>query len=135
MPHVFASSFADKADVAAFKKAKAKGMTDQEAFKFGDNGVGFTGLDCTDEAIPFIALPREDWMERFGSKAKASRQPVMVTINGKTVTCIIGDTMPSRKNIKNGCGIDLAPGAQKAFGLTPPFKVSAEWKWPAICVC
>ena len=126
---VKASSFADKADVAAFKKAKAKGMSDQEAFKFGDNGIGFTGLDCTDESIPFVALPREDWMEKFGTKAKASRQPVNVTIKGKTVRCLIGDTMPSRANIKNGCGIDLAPGAQKAFGLKPPFTVPAEWEW------
>ena len=40
----FASSFADLADVRAFKRAKAKGMTDQEAFRYGDNGIGFVSV-------------------------------------------------------------------------------------------
>ena len=48
----FASSFADLADVRAFKRAKAKGMTDQEAFRYGDNGIGCFGDDVTTLKIP-----------------------------------------------------------------------------------
>ena len=63
MPIVIASSFADLADVEAFKKAKAKGLTDQEAFKVGDNGVGAWGDFTAQEDTPMCALPPEDWLE------------------------------------------------------------------------
>lgn len=126
---VKASSFADKADVSAFKHCKALGGSDQECFKRGDNGVGFTGSDCTDESIPYIALPPEKWKPKFGSAVRATGAGVNVTIGGKTVLCFIGDTMPHEANITNGAGIDLAPGAQKAFGLHAPFMVDAEWSF------
>jgi hypothetical protein len=41
--HVVASSFADPADIRAFKKCKATGKTDQQCFKVGDNGIGNGG--------------------------------------------------------------------------------------------
>jgi len=41
---VIASSFADPADVRAFKRCKAQGKTDQECFRVGDNGVGCWGM-------------------------------------------------------------------------------------------
>ena len=56
----FASSFADLADVRAFKRAKAKGMTDQEAFRYGDNGIGCFGDDVTTLKIPYVAVPPDD---------------------------------------------------------------------------
>lgn len=126
---VKASSFADRQDVSAFRHCKALGGTDQECFKKGDNGVGFTGLDCTDENIAYCALPPEKWKPRFGDARTATGKAVNVTIGGKTVQCYIGDTMPHEANITNGAGIDLAPGAQKAFGLHAPFMVDAEWSW------
>ena len=125
----FASSFADLADVRAFKRAKAKGMTDQEAFRYGDNGIGCFGDDVTTLKIPYVAVPPDDMIERWGSVKAAKHKPVLVTINGVIHRCIVGDRMPWRKNIRNKAVIDLAPGAQAAFGLKPPFMVPASWVW------
>jgi hypothetical protein len=87
------------------------------------------GAGAAPLAEPWIAVPREDWQAMFGTKAKAHKAKVKVTIKGKTVICWLGDTMPRKANIKNGAVIDLAPGAQAAFGLKPPFLVPASWEW------
>lgn len=126
--HVLASSFADPADVAAFRKCKAQGKSDQQCFKVGDNGIGFMGDDCT-TSTPMCALPVEDWMEKWGGRTQARLKPVLVTINGLTVTCLMGDTMPRRADITNGAGIDLSPGAVAAFQHHPPLMVHATWCW------
>ena len=123
--HVIASSFADPGDVARFHRCKRAGGTDQQCFKVGDNGIGCWGDDTTGP-VPGCALPREDW-KPLGTRAHGAK--VIVTANGKTITCRLMDTMPSRANIKNGCGIDLNPAAVKALGLIPPIKIRATWSW------
>lgn len=128
---VKASTFADPADVAEFRKCKATGKTDEECFKVGDNGIGFTGLDCTDPSIPYIALPKDHWIVRWENKASAVGKIVVVEFNGRRVDCILGDTMPALADITNGCGIDLAPGAQKAFGIGPGTYEGVTWRWSA----
>lgn len=120
-----ASSFADPADIAGFKGCKAEGKSDQVCFRRGDNGKGFWG-DSTTGDVPMCALPPEDW-EPLGSAARGAK--VAVTIGGKTVICELRDTMPHKANVTNGAVIDLAPGAQKAFGLKPPFLVPCSWRW------
>jgi len=125
---VVASSFADPDDVDAFKACKAKGGSDNYCFGLGDNGIGFMGDDCTGPT-PMCALPFEDWMEKWGSPENARLKPVVVTANGKTVTCLMGDTMPKRAKIKNGAGIDLSPAAVAAVGLKPPIMAPATWRW------
>ena len=50
-------------------------------------------------------------------------------INGRAIVCELRDTMPARRNIKNGAGIDLNPAAVRALGLEPPIKTRAEWWW------
>lgn len=120
---VMASSFADPADVNAFKACKAKGNSDKYCFAYGDNGIGCWADDTTVD-IPYCALPPDDWK----TFKNPHGQKVLVTINGHGVICLLMDTMPAKKNIKNGAGIDLNPGAQKAFGLKPPFLVPATWQ-------
>ena len=71
------------------------------------------------------ALPRDDWKKVPDPRLK----PVVVVANGKQVVCLLGDTMPWKKNIRNGCGIDLNPAAVKALGLRPPIKIKATWAW------
>ena len=66
MPIVIASSFADPADIAAYKKAIAAGKTEAEALKVGDNGIGKWGDDTTREDVPICALPPEDWEGKWG---------------------------------------------------------------------
>ncbi len=120
-----ASSFADPKDVAAFKRCKATGKSDQECFRVGDNGIGCWG-DPTTGPVPMCALPPEDWRP-LGSAARGAK--VAVTISRKTVVCELRDTMPARANIKNGAVIDLSPAAGAAFGLRPLFMVPCSWRW------
>lgn len=122
---VKASSFADPADVAAFKKCKALGNSDSFCFARGDNGIGAWGHNTAQEETPMCALPREIW-QRAGKSGGAG---VEVRFNGVTVVGILGDTMPSLANIKNGCGIDLNPGFGKEWELKPPFMVTVQWRW------
>jgi hypothetical protein len=126
--NVKASSFADKADVEAFRRCKAQDGSDQDCFLVGDNGIGCWNDDCA-EGPPMCALPPEDMEERWGSVAAAKHKKVMVVANGRIVTCILGDRMPHRENIKNGAGIDLNPAACSALGLKPPIIVKATWRW------
>lgn len=121
---VIASSFADPADVAAFRKCKAAGKTDMQCFAVGDNGIGKWGDDTTADR-PMCALPPDDWKPL--TQPRGAR--VLVTVNGRQVVCELRDTMPWKKNIKNGCGIDLNPAACRALGLRPPIKVAATWQW------
>lgn len=132
-----ASSYGDAGDMLAYEreflKQRALGKTIMQASlagrKVGDPGIGWLDNVLSDSSVPWVALPPDDWKAKFGTKGKAHRAKVRVTINGKTVICILGDTMPAKKNIKNGAVIDLAPGAQAAFGLKPPFMVACSWEW------
>lgn len=119
-----ASSFADPADVRRFMACKAEGKTDSECFKVGDNGIGLWGTPTTQDR-PMCALPRDDWQGMQDANGKLVR----VRANGREVVCELRDTMPWRKNIRNGAVIDLNPAACRALGLTPPILVDAEWEW------
>lgn len=125
---VKATSFADPADIAAFRRCKAQGKSDEECFKVGDNGIGCWGDDVTGPE-PACALPPEDMMERWGSVNAAKHKPVLVRGAGQTVTCILKDRMPHRAHIKNGAGIDLNPAAVAALGKHPPLELQVNWQW------
>ena len=122
---VTASSFADPADVRAFKRCKDKGGTDQECFKVGDNAVGAWGESTAEGTGPCVALPPEDWsiMPDFRSKQ------VEVQYGEKSVLAKLKDTMPHRANIKNGAGIDMNPDTCRALGLEPPVMAKVKWRW------
>jgi hypothetical protein len=129
-PHkVKASSFADPADVRAFRRCKERGGSDDQCFKVGDNGKGYWDDDTSEGSGPSCALPPDDMIERWGSIAAAKHKLVEVTYEDKRVTCVLKDRMPWKKNITNGAGIDLNPDAVRAFGLEPPIMVAATWRW------
>jgi len=130
MPIVIASSFADPADVAAYRHAIAQGKTRAEALKLGDDAIGKWGDDTSSPNKPMCALPPEDWQAKWGNGQRARGKLITVIWKGKTVQCELRDTMPHRKNIKNGAGIDLNPGVAKLFGLKPPFMIkNVRWEW------
>jgi hypothetical protein len=130
MPTVIASSFADPADVGAYKNAIAIGKSEEEALRLGDNGKGKWGDDTTSEDTPMCALPPEDWQAKWGHGDAARGKKVAVTYKGKTVIGELRDTMPHKANIKNGAGIDLNPGFAKAFGVKQPFMLrDVQWEW------
>ena len=120
---VTATSFADPDDVAAFRRCKAEGKSDQECFKIGDNGVGCWGDDTT-TAEPCCALSPEAMVAKWGSIKAAKHKRVHVRVGDREVVCILKDRLPHHSN-----RIDLNPGACVILGLTPPIKVRAHWEW------
>lgn len=126
---VTASSFADPGDLKSFWKCKSKGGTDKECFKVGDNGIGFTGVNCADLNTCICALPREVWLEKWGTAGTASGQRVEVRYHDEVYVGIMGDTMPAQRYIRNKAGIDLNPGFQRVMNVAPPFMVPVEWRW------
>lgn len=127
--NVLASDFASLADLAGYKKAKARGLSDTQAFKFGDNGLGCWGAVTAQEHAPMCALPPDDMIAKFGAVSKAKNARVKVTVGKLSVVCTLADRMPWKKNIKNGCGIDLNPAALKALRLKTPVRIAAVWEW------
>lgn len=124
---VIASDFADPADLAEYKRAKAEGKSEQEALAVGDNCVGRWGDFTGDpDGVPMCALPPEEW-EQFGSSARGKK----LSVTHKSVTVIgeLRDTMPKLEDIKNGAGIDLNPAFLKQFGLNSPIMEPVTWKW------
>ncbi len=123
---VKASTFADPADIAAFRRCKASGKTDMQCFAVGDNGIGAWGHDTAQDHTPMVALPREVW-KRAGKTGGAK---VQVRYYGRTVNAILGDTMPSLANIRNDAGIDLNPATCLALGITAPYLgADVSWRW------
>jgi hypothetical protein len=126
--HVLASSFADPADIQAFQRCKEHGGSDRYCFQFGDNGIGYWQDDTKKGSGPACALPPDDLISTWGSVNEAKHKPVLVTINGHSCVCPIKDTMPWKKHITNGAGIDLNFDALKELNLTPPVLTPATWK-------
>ncbi len=123
--NVKASSFADPADVRAFKRCKASGYSDQQCFKVGDNAVGAWGDDTSEGTGPSVALPPEDWQLFPDHHLKK----VQVRYGEKTVVALLKDTMPHKANIHNGAGIDMNPDTCRALGLEPPVLTKVSWRW------
>jgi hypothetical protein len=127
---VKASSFADPADIAAYKRCIASGKSESQCLKVGDNGIGKWGDDTTAESKPMCALPPDDWEARWGKGDAARGKKISVTYRDKTIVCELRDTMPRKASITNGAGIDLSPGAAKAFNKKPPFMLKGiKWQW------
>lgn len=120
--NVFASDFASLKDLAAYRAAKQRGLSNDEAFKLGDNGQGCWGDLTAQEHTPMCALPPETMVAWWGSKAGAKHQRVRVVskATGLRCTCVVADIMPKIKDIKNGCRIDLNPAALIQLHLKSP---------------
>jgi hypothetical protein len=125
---VIATSFADPADVAAFRLCKGQGKSDEECFRVGDNGIGYWKDSTVMGSGPAVALPPEDLIETWGSLSAAHRQPVLVKANGHGVIARVLDTMPHRRNIRNGAGLDCNPDVWKVLGVNLPVRIRATWQ-------
>ncbi len=122
---VIATSFADPADVRRYREAKNRGLSDREAFKYGDNGIGAWGADTTAPRA-MVALPPEEWRAINRHPAGAL---VRVRRGDREIVAELQDTMPALKNIKNGAGIDMNPAACLALGISIPARCQVEWRW------
>jgi hypothetical protein len=121
-----ASSFADPADLIAYKHCKATGRSEEECLAVGDNCIGVwddptgqgTGLSC--------ALIPEDIRERWGTLRNGKHRLVRVSANGKTIVCVLKDILGHHK----GVVIDLNPDACAALGKSPVnFMKPCSWSW------
>lgn len=124
-----ATSFADPADVRAFKRCKQQGNSDLFCFSKGDNGIGVWGDNTAQERKPMVALPPEHMAERFGQWRDAKHALVRVTVGQRSAEAIVADRMPFRKSRKYDNMIDLNPATLKKLGLKAPLFVDAEWTW------
>ena len=135
---VWASSFADPADVAAFKRCKAKGKSDEECFKVGDNAIGVWNDDTSQGSGPSCALPPEVMEYYFDAtstnKWRDARNVVILVrlaSGGPEVEVAIRDRMPhiatlERKGSKYR--IDLNPDAVLALGKRWPLETKVIWR-------
>ena len=118
-----ASSFADPADVLAFRRCKNTGKSDLACFSYGDNGIGQFGKITAQEHTPMVAVHGNDMKARWGSIAGAAHRPVQVTANGRTINATVEDRVSAKGRI------DLNPACAKLLGLKPPFLGPARWRW------
>lgn len=118
-----ASSFADPADLMAFKKCKATGKSDVKCFAVGDNGIGQFGDITAQEEKPFVAVHKDFMISKWGSVHAAARRDVELCIKGKTIIAKVGDRIsaPGR--------IDCNPAVLRLFKLKAPLKIAAKWRW------
>lgn len=118
-----ASSFADPADVEAFRRCKAQGHSDQHCFSVGDNGIGQFGANTATESRAYVALHEEDMISQWGSVKNAAHQLVQVEgPSGRVILAAVEDRLGVRKRI------DLNPGSAWLLGLKPPFLVECRWR-------
>lgn len=137
---VWASSFADPADVAAFRKCKAEGgyhskgvwlpgSSDSHCFEIGDNGIGFWGDDVSEGTGPSCALPPEV-IDYFGLEHNS---PIVVDHNGVEVTVLVKDHMPHISYLEEHnrkYRIDLNPDSCHALGISIPAEALVTWRKP-----
>ena len=116
MTSCYASSFADPADIRAFRRCKEKGGSDQDCFKVGDNGVGFWGDDVSAGTGPSCALPPEV-IDDLGI---TRGHPIEVSYDGRYTIALLKDHMPHIRHLANAARIDLNPDACAELSLVPP---------------
>jgi hypothetical protein len=122
-----ATSFADNADVRAFKLCKAQGKTDQQCYDVGDSGVGYWNDSTVEGTGPSCALIPQDIIERWGSLSAGKHKPVEVTIGQARAVCILKDVMPHHP--AHGAVIDLNPDACHLLDVDPPLLTDVSWRW------
>lgn len=118
-----ASSFADPADLEAFRKCKEEGGTDLECFEVGDNGEGCFGALTAQNDVSMCALHADDLVARWGSVKGSAHRKVRIYHGDREIIAQVEDRcgVPGR--------IDLNPAAARWLGLTPPFLVPVTWEW------
>lgn len=138
---VWASSFADPADVAAFRRCKEQGKSDDECFKVGDNGVGVWNDDCSEGSGASCALPPEVMEYYFNATADnkwrdARNKVIWIRLaacpTAPEVKVSIRDRMPHISTLENKGSkyrIDLNPDTVAALGKKPHnFEEQVTWR-------
>ena len=120
----YASSFADPADIRAFRSCKEKGGSDQACFQVGDNGIGFWGDDVAAGSGPACALPPEIIDELGLSRG----YPIEVCHGDAYTIALLKDHMPHIRNLANAARIDLNPDACAELGLVPPVMTQVTYE-------
>lgn len=127
--NVKATSFASLKDLAGFKKAKAEGMSDSQAFNHGDNGIGCWNDLTAQTHTAMCALHPDDMIAMYGSIEAARHRRILVVHkpNNRSAECIVGDRLPWERNTVNGASIDLNPAALDALELPYDDEYIVSW--------
>jgi hypothetical protein len=104
-----ASIFAHPKDIEEYNKAIARGLTEKQALKVGDNGIGAWGDDTTNPNDPIVALPTD-------TPGFARNRLVEVQGPKGKIVARVADKMPASANLEGDANIDLNPAAAKAVG-------------------
>jgi hypothetical protein len=117
------TSFATDQDVARYKAAKAQGMTDREAFRYGDNGLGASGRITNNYQTPMVALPSNLIKQLFGSLKQGWGQEVevMSPLNGARFKASVEDHSGTNPVIDLNPAAALMAGASEDNVDKPPF--------------
>lgn len=120
-----ATCFATLSDLKEYEKCKAEGMSDAQAFKYGDNGIGCWGDKTAQTYQPMVALHRADMISEFGSVPAAKHQRILVIYKTISIECIVADLLGNPK-----ATIDLNPAAIASLGFDPndaDFEENVTW--------
>ena len=115
-----ASMFADQGDIDRYNAAKARGLSDNEAFQIGDNGIGskyLGGLQTTN--LYGIAIPEDALRYQLGNNYAAwrkARVDVVDPQSGKRLRLPIVDVGPGAGPQSKGVIADFTPGVDQYFG-------------------
>lgn len=120
------TSFADPADVVAFKKCKREtGRSDIFCFGRGDNGIGQFGKITAQEHTAMVAIHGDEMERMWGSRQGAAHRPVEIKLPGTDL--IVEATCEDRISAEGK--VDLNPGAFTRLGLKAGFTVPGLWRW------
>ena len=118
-----ASSFADPADLDAFKACKAKGKSDLKCFEVGDNGIGQFGAITAQTSFPYVAIHKSYMIKRWGSVLASAHRKIELMINNQKLIAEVGDRISATGRI------DCNPAVLRFFNLKPPLMIDAKWRW------
>jgi hypothetical protein len=113
-----ATRFADPADLQRYQDAKARGASEEQALRVGDNGIGASDLGGISTPNTYgIAVPRSYLTEHFGNDPADWRKArATITYGDQQVQVPFVDLGPGQKPQARGVVTDLTDPLARALG-------------------
>ncbi|HTD17835.1 MAG TPA: hypothetical protein VK673_21810 [Chthoniobacterales bacterium] len=111
------STFADPTDIARYQRGIASGLSEEDALKIGDNGIGSKDLGTIDTTKAYgVAVPRSVLERYFGNDPAAWRRArAVVNMGGQNVIAPIVDEGPGEGPQARGVVADLTNTLSRAL--------------------
>lgn len=113
-----ATTFATPGDIEAYREAKARGKTEEQALLVGDNGIGSAELgNIATPKVYGVAVPESKLTEIFGYDPAAWRKArAVITTDKHDIVVPIVDLGPGEKAKSRGVVTDYTDLLGKALG-------------------